>query len=156
MYLNYDFFLVPDIYNGKTRKSVCEKLAEKLGVQLERYNVVTTHCLPSTRNATSDIRVKFHYLETKVQMMRAAIHKKPRVGYVCEAAKDVKDRIYQNSHLTKHIQALIMRAKCHKEEEAIKSVWEQDGKVFIRKRGDSQLLRVWDTGVYSGKGKKAK
>lgn len=115
---------------------VLQKLAEKLEIDFDSNDVVAAHRIPSRRNATPPVLIKFSSSIVKERWMNC------RGKLRTSGERGKQPQLYFNENLTAFNKNLFWSARVKGKENRFKFVWVKNGKIFAKKTEEAPLLRI--------------
>jgi outer membrane murein-binding lipoprotein Lpp len=120
---------------------ILESVAKVINTPFKRDEISIAHRVPSAKNKTTSIIVRFTSRTAKINWKRAAKTK----GHLKTSDLNCNlppGNIYVNDHLTAHNKFLLNKAKDLKKNNKLAFVWVSDAKILIRKKQDSPVKRI--------------
>lgn len=133
---------VPTKENENVREIIV-RMAEKLNVTVQGYDIAAAHRLPSRRNKETDpIIVRFNNMDIRNQLIRQTKREKPegkKFGF------EPSLPIYVDEHLSTETKKIWTTAREMEKEGIIFKAIIREGKVKVKRRETSQIVRI--TGI---------
>lgn len=124
---------------------ITTKIAEAIGVKIKKDDLQAVHRLKSNTRKSNDpdsIIVQFTNRLVREEFLKKSREIRPTTTFLYSSLQE--RQIYVNEHLTPYYKKLMFDAKNKKigNQNVYKFVWFRNGKLFVRKTENSQILRI--------------
>ncbi|XP_046688851.1 uncharacterized protein LOC124374730, partial [Homalodisca vitripennis] len=128
---------------GENVLRVLESVAEAVGVELKKENIVAAHRIPSfNKKRTPPIIVRFSTYEERDTWIREYKSMRPLMLNMINPGFKSSAKVFVNEHISPENKLLLAKTKEAARNKGFKYVWSRDGKIFVRKEDGEKCKKI--------------